>query len=450
MANDGKPPALPETDDPYELLGVARDADPATIKKAYARLVRLYRPDKSPREFQRVHAAFEIARSDGGARLPAAPPPIIAASPPTVDDVALEQRISARVAAAESVEQRCALIDAFLGERVPLDVVFAHESLRAAAERHRTLTWSRLAAASTDLEAVHAVWIAIWRYAFEHDRDRAASLLDDAALRRAAGEHPHIAMACVDRIAALNWLHAFDERRLLRQLREACPSPVAWLGHELDAIDLELEGASAIRQRDWPEPLHIFVKLVIARRVDSRERCVELGRALLASLTSDLDATWTTFDQLGREISLQPFYEIIYEALPPHYTRLDEMPQDHLGRLTAALTEAGASPLTWKIRGGVVAGAAALGAISWIPGAVLLGGALTYGLATEGLRYRRQIRPRLAKAILAVPVASPVVHRWIILNPKLAGRLGRFSPGIDNDFALFTFSLLVCYADAVM
>jgi hypothetical protein len=446
MVNDGGPPPLPETEDPYELLGVARDADPPTVKKAYAKLVRVYRPDKSPREFQRVHQAFEIVRARGSDVVPVIAPPVVIA-PPTIDDGARETRISARVAAAESFEARCALIDELLAEKVPLDLVFAHEALRDAAVRHRALDWARLAEASSDLRAVHAVWGQIWRYAFEHDRERAAALLDDDRLRRDAADHPHLAIACIDRIAALNWLHAFDERRLVRLLREACPPGHPWVDHSLDAIELDFAGASAIRQRDWPAPLHAFVKLAIAHRIESQERCIELARELSASLTADPASTLAAFDALGQEISLEPFFEIIYEALPADYVRLDALAKERFARLTEVLAAAGASPQTWKIRGGVAAAAGALAVISWIPGAVLAGGALTYGLATEGIRYKRQIRPRLVQAILDVPVVSPIASRWITLNRKHAGRLIRYTPAIDNDNALFTFSMLVCYAD---
>jgi len=51
--------------DPYELLGVDRDADDATIKKAYRRLARQYHPDVNPdpesqERFKEVSHAYEI------------------------------------------------------------------------------------------------------------------------------------------------------------------------------------------------------------------------------------------------------------------------------------------------------------------------------------------------------------------------------------------------------
>ena len=45
--------------DPYQLLGVGQEADLREIRRAYARLTKLYRPDHSPQEFQLVRAAYD-------------------------------------------------------------------------------------------------------------------------------------------------------------------------------------------------------------------------------------------------------------------------------------------------------------------------------------------------------------------------------------------------------
>ncbi|WP_291994316.1 DnaJ C-terminal domain-containing protein [Candidatus Accumulibacter sp. ACC003] len=52
-------------DDPYAILGVASDASPAEVKKAYRRLAMRWHPDRNASataeaEFKRIHAAYEL------------------------------------------------------------------------------------------------------------------------------------------------------------------------------------------------------------------------------------------------------------------------------------------------------------------------------------------------------------------------------------------------------
>ena len=52
---------LPDSSNPFEILGVSRDADRRTLRRAYARLIKVYRPETHPKEFQRIQQAFEEA-----------------------------------------------------------------------------------------------------------------------------------------------------------------------------------------------------------------------------------------------------------------------------------------------------------------------------------------------------------------------------------------------------
>lgn len=54
---------LPDTHDPFELLGVASDVDARGLKRAYVRRLKVFRPDGDPEAFRRVRAAYEEARS---------------------------------------------------------------------------------------------------------------------------------------------------------------------------------------------------------------------------------------------------------------------------------------------------------------------------------------------------------------------------------------------------
>jgi curved DNA-binding protein CbpA len=48
--------------DPYETLGLRRDADESEIRRRYLELVREFPPDRAPERFTAVHAAYEAVR----------------------------------------------------------------------------------------------------------------------------------------------------------------------------------------------------------------------------------------------------------------------------------------------------------------------------------------------------------------------------------------------------
>lgn len=48
--------------DAYEVLGLARDADEAAIRKRYLELVRQFPPDRDPQRFGEIREAYERLR----------------------------------------------------------------------------------------------------------------------------------------------------------------------------------------------------------------------------------------------------------------------------------------------------------------------------------------------------------------------------------------------------
>ena len=58
-------PALPDDPadwpkNPAELLGVEPGADARELRRAYTRLIRVYKPEQEPEKFQRIRAAYEL------------------------------------------------------------------------------------------------------------------------------------------------------------------------------------------------------------------------------------------------------------------------------------------------------------------------------------------------------------------------------------------------------
>ncbi len=48
---------------PFQILRLTEDADDESVKKAYLAGVQRYSPDQSPREFQRIRAAYETIKN---------------------------------------------------------------------------------------------------------------------------------------------------------------------------------------------------------------------------------------------------------------------------------------------------------------------------------------------------------------------------------------------------
>ena len=48
--------------DPHEVLGLSHDADVETIRRRYLELIREYPPERSPREFGEIRAAYDRLR----------------------------------------------------------------------------------------------------------------------------------------------------------------------------------------------------------------------------------------------------------------------------------------------------------------------------------------------------------------------------------------------------
>jgi len=50
-------------EDPFEILGVTKDVEQRTAHRAYIRLIKKFKPDHSPEQFQKIHEAFEYVKT---------------------------------------------------------------------------------------------------------------------------------------------------------------------------------------------------------------------------------------------------------------------------------------------------------------------------------------------------------------------------------------------------
>lgn len=89
--------------DPFDILGLEEPADEASIKRAYARLLKVTRPDSDPAGFQQLHEAYQLAlQYSRWQSAPAAESPVDVTIP---SESAQAQREDSEVATAAQVKQ---------------------------------------------------------------------------------------------------------------------------------------------------------------------------------------------------------------------------------------------------------------------------------------------------------------------------------------------------------
>lgn len=106
---------------PYQVLGVANDADDAEIKQAYLRQVKINPPDHHPEAFQRLNRAYEAIK-DHKSRLNYE----LFSFPEADFDALLDQALKTADNLAISPQQFQRLLDAGLDDAKLLDTLSRH------------------------------------------------------------------------------------------------------------------------------------------------------------------------------------------------------------------------------------------------------------------------------------------------------------------------------------
>jgi hypothetical protein len=255
-------PPLPETSDPFQLLGVPPQAGEDALRAAYERLVSRYPPDTAPDEFARIHAAF--GRALGIEPPPWRPPPL-----PALDGDGLYERLvglldegryddlAREVAGLELTDSPTAAVflraTAVVVWRSPLAI----ERVRALAPRIRALGQQALAeAAETEAELA----IRFHRIAIVHPSSAVIALFGDHLL--ASPARRRAVTAAVGELLArgstlLDICDRIDthDRPLARALRLRLQreSPL-WNDRALAPLPADLRAALVARRRDIRDP----------------------------------------------------------------------------------------------------------------------------------------------------------------------------------------------------
>jgi hypothetical protein len=462
VANGGDEtrPPLPDTSDPFELLGLKRGADEKELRRAYAKLIKAYRPDRAPQEFQRIHAAFERATAirrtltdevDASVSMPRSDGQTPARST-VADDESLRSRVSAVMvdvshALGRGDESRAdALVGGLLDGSVPLDILLANERDQVIVLRHRDVRWSRLVRKFGRGPELFAAWAAAFADAFDSDPARALKLLDDDDLRFDAADSPFLAIEVLRRIAALAWRASFSVTDLVARTRSQLPSHFM-VEAELTSVEFDVDAGDRFRGTALPAVLEPLRAMRIATNLHRGDDVQQAGAQLMARLMTNVEHTL----QQIRTILVRPhdgeaLVHILYDELPYDRMQLDKLPPERFEALTRAMVSAGEGIGANKFfkAAGVAAAAGLLFGV--VPALVPVAAAGGYALATERSRYRKVMQAAVARAIGPVGVAASVAVRWLHLNRKLCGRLARFDVAMENDRELELFSLLTAVA----
>ena len=425
-------PPLPDTRDPFVLLGVPRDADERALKKAYARLIKVYRPDRAPDEFERIHSAFELAREldrfRHGRSLSEAPK----------GPSRILRRTSAR-----------------LDPRRPPRLSRSH---LARLRKHL----------STDPAALSAILLSRFESLIADRRyPQVVAELRDATFRADADDHVAVAIPALRAIAALAWRS--DDAALL--LQSYCTIPREHgLERLLDRVEHELElsrrwraalGGAALRgdilrpahAEDVPDPL---ISLVADAALSSpRRRGALIGD--LERLLRDPPRLLRTCDRIAAaDAHLAGLLIHRFHAETPRGVRklsaLEPALFDEVGQAIVDLERSLHAPVRpWMIAAGAVGGIA--GAVTAaIPLAIGAGVALgsaglgSIQLALARNRYQQRVRPGLAAIVARLGVQAGVLREWLAYNRKLAGDLSTYDIAVAGDAGLALLASIAAIA----
>jgi len=456
--SDDEPPRLPETTDPFALLGLEPGADERAAKKAYARLIKVFRPDRARAEFERVHAAFEHVKAILAAPppSPSPPPPPSPSPPPSPPPLSVSATLASLFDAADRGDHASAdaVLASGLDARLPLDDLLgqATPEQRWYLVRSPALTWPRLAAYRDD-DAAHAVLLMALEVRLDLDPPPAAlALLADEALIADAHDAPALAAICLRGIAAFAWrapapapatllarYRRLPRHRVIDALLDRVEHDVRAGALFLDAADRDLALPAPLVDLLCDAPVANparFGAIVEALRAELRER----PRAVLGAL----DHAVRHHPDLATAIDARLLDEThggerrLADLPPPVFRELSFWLRAHGAGI---VTRAFALPLALALASAALVGPAfAL--------AVALAMVATAAAANAHLRrsapraYARSARPVLADIIGRVGVSAGCVHEWLTVNRRLAPRLLRFRDLVAVDAGLHLFGRL--------
>ncbi|MCP4445785.1 MAG: hypothetical protein GY811_10650 [Myxococcales bacterium] len=400
-----------EADNPFEVLGVEVGQTPREIKRAYVRLIKEYRPEKFPKEFEFVHSAYEEATR------------------------ATEGGYAEMVYGSEE------------------QVTGADEALLKEAEGQRDDTETNEAwIASPEVEHLdktsHEEPAARWAYS-------AFVVGDGSELEEALGDHD--VEGVIKALRKEEFFEHFREDEYAEELAELAISWLAW--RDLDAAtklarryELASEesapdpwdsvGLEAVREFQSLSVGHGFAKhVLVALRalLAPNDPGREEASHVLAAEEREVLAIASFVAKSARHENLCVYWVGPLHALLSQYdTVLDSLESDDHPHLSRELTRLGndlktrwyASSLSWGV-------AFFCFVFLHFIGLVLYGLArFSWWAAVERSRYVRNVQPVLAYLALSRGYGNNVVLAWLQGYSKISGGLSGYDVRIASDHGL--------------
>ncbi len=468
---------LPETQDPFALLGVAPDADERTLRKAYAARIKIYRPDRAPDEFARIHAAFEQVRamraSGDAPAAPATSAPAPPAAPPGLAADAIRAHLAAIEAALAAAPAGAAdepptanpaldrALGAALDAQVPLDELFGAAAASSITARlvSPALTWTRLTTYRADPGRAIVFLRAIQDRLGFGRLDDAAGLLDHPALIDDAADDLPLALFALRGLIALAWQS--DRAAAIEGRFHALPRhPV--IDRILDELPLELAAATALRAPGVPAlPITLAKYLRFRHLVPSDDDHVPALALIAGELRDHPSTCLAAFDALYREApaAAAALERLLRGDTPPAAEHLARLPAPVRAELDARFgTER--PPWWWPATGIAPERLAMGGAIAFV-GALSTENLLVIGAFVAGAtaavaayvrarpRYDARTRASLARVLAAVAVPTAIGVAWLRDQPRRVARLTAVIGDIQLDRGLELFGLVAAMTRAI-
>lgn len=469
--DDGDLPELPDTDDPFELLGVDASADERALKRAYVNRIKVYKPEKAPEAFQRLNEAYELALETADGRdsvddewdetssdelaSPEGGDDDNAGDADAVTAPAEPKAKRPKPAFNEDTSSWSAekFIEAmFVGKPVagPFLDEWGGEDIDNALKRPG-LSWRRLSEQPDRDAAMYIFGRRLQAQLLDGDLDEVLEQIEEPELMRDALAEVQLEVIALRALSTVAWSRPDRAYMLYAKIRSDSGDD------DVQALYEAYEGA-LVAAKAWqvfasnhacPGPMERFLRLALSAGPRTLEGLVA---DLRDGMAKDPEEYLATLDVMRMGYPPVFIYLLVLAerfAYEPEPT-LAELTEDKRGKLGDSLQtidhevrDNGNSSLPVLL---VLAGLTGLVMVNTLGAAGLaiaggcLGTAAYLWVGRERSSYRELIRPRLARTVASLGTPPGTIVSWLLAHGSHAKRLKSFDVAVEGDVSLDALS----------